>query len=86
MLSKAANQRADFEYRCQRCCQSLYGPTTSVANARTVLAQILVGDMSFQTRLIGGSMLTPVTVHSCADGGQGRADLVGYRVVKEISP
>lgn len=63
---------AQFEYRCRRCNTLYRNPCCSVEMARMLLhtAPALTTDKA--VRLFA--------VHTCGDGGEGLADLQGYRI------
>lgn len=65
---------------------NVQGPSTSIKNARMVMSRMWLGDDSWKRELAGAIMLTKTVIDDCADGGQGFADLVGFRVDEEKMP
>jgi len=70
---------AQFEYKCRRCGGIYRNPCCSPAIARQLLTELTITGHSARAP-VGGGIYLYVT-HRCDDGGEGLADLQGYRVV-----
>lgn len=75
------SQIAIFEAKCRRCGGILSGPCSAEGNAHLHLTAIAVNGKPIPQ--MGSTFLHPINVHACDDGGQGLADLIGYRVAEE---
>jgi hypothetical protein len=70
---------AQFEYRCLRCGDIYRNPCCSPDLARRILSEITMHGVGGDENK--GGRVHIHTTHGCKDGGEGLADLIGYRVV-----
>ena len=70
---------AQFEYRCRRCGCVSRNPCCSPDLARWILVEVTMNGAGGDVKK-GGRVYAHVS-HSCKDGGEGMADLIGYRVI-----
>ena len=71
-------REAQFEYSCRRCGELFHNPCCSRTLARSILQQIAThgygGDFH------KGGRVHAICTHGCEDGGEGLADMMGYRM------
>ena len=70
---------AQFEYRCRRCGELYRNPCCSPDLARWILIEVAMLGSGGSTKK--GGKVYRYTTHGCKDGGEGIADLLGYRIV-----
>ena len=73
-------KEAQFEYKCRRCGKIDRNPCCSPDMAWRILVEITMSGKGGDAAR-GGSIYLH-TSHRCGDGGEGLADLIGYRVVE----
>lgn len=73
------NAEAQFEYKCRRCGQIYRNPCCSPYMARGILMQVIFCGSGGSVKK--GGKVYPLASHLCKDGGEGIADLQGYRIV-----
>jgi len=71
---------AQFQYKCRRCGKLNYNPCCVVELAKYILIKIALCGVGGSNKT-GGRIFMHKT-HCCKDGGQGIADLQGFRVVE----
>ena len=70
---------AQFQYKCRRCGKVDYNPCCAVDLAKYSLIKIALGAIGGSNKT--GGWIFMHTTHCCKDGGQGIADLQGFRVI-----
>ena len=74
---------AQFEYRCRRCGAVYRNPCCSPDLARGILVEVALHGFGGDAKK-GGRVYAHAT-HGCKDGGEGIADLIGYRVTDTLN-
>lgn len=73
-----SDQEAQFEYKCRRCGKLYINPCCNTTLARDLLTSVAY---DLKNVVSARNRIHMYEVHACKDGGQGLADLQGYRVV-----
>lgn len=71
---------AEFEYKCRRCGGIYRNPSCSYLMGERILIEISV--LGGRTDPENGGQVGKLSTHRCGDGGQGLADLIGFRMVE----
>lgn len=73
------DKAAEFEYKCRRCGGIYRNPGCSYLMGERILMEISA--IGRRTDPEKGGHVGKLSTHQCEDGGQGLADLIGFRMV-----
>ena len=74
---------AKFECKCRRCGEIKQNPVTSAENGLICLLAAIWNDPSILAAGLRTQRPQILSTHTCADGGMGVCDLIGYAKVDE---
>lgn len=78
-VQPSVSAEAQFEYKCRRCGAVYRNPCCSPALACWILVEVTMHGVGGDIEK--GGRVYAHAPHGCKDGGEGIADLVGYRFV-----